>query len=239
MSLAAFLKDSKLDSVIAGLLVVVGLVLAGWLWLKDHPEHNPWASLDLGDAPGWATRRKLADLHSDAQRCRKTLQQSDVAFVSYAPAGEGACRREDRISLTNTSLSPASPQSSCSVAAGIIMWLRQSVNPAARRTFGSEIAKIEHLGTYNCRRINGRDDGAWSQHSTGNAIDIAAFLLKDGRRISLLKDWGGGGEEASFLRHIRNDACGIFSTVLSPDYNAAHTDHFHFDQQSRIWTVCR
>jgi len=29
--------------------------------------------------------------------------------------------------------------------------------------------------------------------------------------------------------------------VLSPDHNAAHADHFHFDMAARTagWTVCR
>ena len=52
-------------------------------------------------------------------------------------------------------------------------------------TLGSEVVRIEHLGTVNCRRIGGGDKGNWSEHATGNAIDISAFVLADGRRITV------------------------------------------------------
>ena len=59
------------------------------------------------------------------------------------------------------------------------------------------------LGTNNCRRIGGGSDGNWSEHATGNAIDVSAFVLEDGRRISVLKDWTSGDEKATFLREVR------------------------------------
>ena len=42
-------------------------------------------------------------------------------------------------------------------------------------------------------------------------------------------DWNGGEAEARFLRRIRDDACRIFGTTLSPDYNAVHHDHLHLE----------
>ena len=47
---------------------------------------------------------------------------------------------------------------------------------------------------------------------------------------------------AAFLREVRDGACDLFATVLSPDYNAAHADHFHLDQAARGaigWRGCR
>ena len=41
---------------------------------------------------------------------------------------------------------------------------------------------------------------------------------------------------------VRDGACDLFATVLSPDYNAAHADHLHFDQAMRGamgWRGCR
>ena len=134
---------------------------------------------------------------------------------------------------------PNSPAMACSVATSMELWRTKSVEPAARDILGSELARIEHLGVYSCRRLYGRSEGAWSEHATGNAIDIAAFVLEDGRRISLLGDWSGEDDEAQFLRAVRDDACDLFATVLSPDYNAAHADHFHFDQDARWSGVCR
>ena len=53
--------------------------------------------------------------------------------------------------------------------------------------------------------------------------------LRDGRRITVAADWNGGEAEARFLRRIRDDACRIFGTTLSPDYNAVHHDHLHLE----------
>lgn len=221
---------------VLGLLAAVGL--AGWNWLEDHPQHNPWAPLDLRDPIGVATATKLVALRDDIAQCRAVLERSDVAYTALPKTGEGACARPDRTRLTEFPLSPSNPATTCPVAAAMELWLNQSVEPAAREIFGSGVARFEHLGVYNCRRIRGSSDN-WSQHATGNAIDISAIVLEDGRRISLIADWEGEGDDAQFLRQIRDGACGVFAVVLSPDYNAAHADHFHFDQGGNVMGVCR
>ena len=48
-------------------LVLLMAGIAGWQWLQSHPEHNPWAPLDLRDPPGWATQTKLIALRSDVK----------------------------------------------------------------------------------------------------------------------------------------------------------------------------
>src|SRR5690606_11398742 len=116
---------------------------------------------------------------------------------------------------------------------GLALWLRHGVQPAAESLLGSPVVRIEHLGTYACRRIGGGETGRWSEHATGNAIDIAAFVLEDGRRISVSSDWNGEGRRSDFLNAARRSACDAFGTVLSPDYNAAHADHLHLDQARR------
>ena len=63
--------------------------------------------------------------------------------------------------------------------------------------------------------------------------------LADGRTINVLTDWPKDNQDARFLRQVRDAACDVFSVVLSPDYNAAHADHFHLDQDDRWAGVCR
>lgn len=102
--------------------------------------------------------------------------------------------------------------------------------------------RIEHFGSYNCRRIGGGEGGSWSEHSTADAIDVAGFRLADGRRVTVVRDWKGTGPEATFLHRVRAGACRLFATTLSPDYNAAHHDHLHLDQAERGtmgWRACR
>jgi hypothetical protein len=227
------------------LLGAGALVLAGSRWLAEHREHNPWARLRLGDPIGWATSRKLARLRDAPGECRAFLSRSAVGYAALPATGEGACRRADRLILAPDAASgrvlrPAGAQASCAVGAGLALWLRHGVQPAARRYLGARVVAIEHLGTANCRRIGGGASGSWSEHATGNAIDVAGFVLADGHRVSVLRDWPGTDAKARFLRAARDLGCHAFATTLSPDYNAAHRDHLHLDQARRgIFSVCR
>src|SRR3546814_1746792 len=111
------------------------------------------------------------------------------------------------------------------------LWTRDVVQPLAHAHFGQKVVELENLGSYNCRTIAGRQ--AQSEHSTANAIDISAFVLADGTRISLINDWAGGDRRSEYLHAVRDGSCDLFSTVLSPDYNRAHADHFHLDMAVR------
>jgi hypothetical protein len=117
----------------------------------------------------------------------------------------------------------------CPLAYAFTVWVQSDLQIPAMSEFDSPVVKIETFGTYNCRNVNGAATGRLSEHAYANAVDVAAFVLKDGRRISVVAGWVGDPREARFLRSIRASACRRFNTVLSPDYNAAHRDHFHFD----------
>lgn len=221
------------------LLVLLAILLTGRVWLAEHPEHDPWAPLDLRDPPGWATEAKLLALRDDVPACRAVLDRSSIAHQVLDPVGEGACRREDRTRLGEFPLAPDTPAVTCPSSIALLLWQRDVLEPAAQASFGSPIARIEHLGAYSCRRLYGRDTGPWSEHATANAIDIAGFVLEDGTRISVLRDWDGDDPKAQFLRQVRDGACNSFATVLSPDYNAAHADHLHLDMSPRWRGVCR
>lgn len=227
------------DRAVLAVLIIAALFIGGRAWLADNPQHDPWAPLDLNDTPGWATRTKLLALRDDVPECRAVLDRSGVAFSALEPAGEGECRRADRTVMTALPLSPAPPPATCAVGIGMELWLRDVVQPAAQASFGTGVARVEHFGTFSCRRLYGRADGRWSEHATGNAIDIAAFVLDNGNRVAVLADWSGEEDKAAFLRAVRDGACPLFSTVLSPDYNEAHRDHFHFDQAGRYSGMCR
>ena len=221
-----------------------------WGALRGSPQDMPWTPLDLGAPVGAATGRKLAALGGNAPQCRALLDRAGVRYTALParrPAGEAQCGYDEAIRLApggarRLAFAPAGVGTSCAVAAALAMWEWDVVVPAARRLFGVPATRIEHFGSYSCRRLYGRDAGAWSEHATANALDIAAFRLADGTRISVVGDWDDNGAKGRFLREVRDGACDLFATVLSPDYNAAHRDHFHLDQAERgamTWRACR
>lgn len=236
----------RYDAIALVLLLAASALALVQGWLADHPEHDPRAPLALDQRAGWATGTKLADLRRDRVACTGFLARSGLAAEPLPPVGEGECRRADRQRLgaagdLGVALSPAAAEGTCAVDAALAWWLRHGVQDAAREYLGSRVTGIEHLGTVNCRRIGGGDAGNWSEHARGNAIDVAGFVLADGRRVRVRDDWGGAEGKGAFLHAVRDAACRPFATVLSPDYNAAHADHLHFDQAQRTLgaTVCR
>ncbi len=226
--------------------VLVCAVFLAVVWLRGRPQDLPWTKVDLGEPIGLFTGRKLAALADDFPQCRALLDRAGVAYSSADPvtrADVPQCGFSDGIALTEgVALSPEGLTMSCPVAAALIKWEWDIVQPAARRHFGSRVATITHFGSYSCRRLYGRESGGWSEHATADAVDISGFRLADGTVISVLKDWPGEGAKAAFLREVRDGACKLYATVLSPDYNAQHADHFHMDQASRGasgWRACR
>lgn len=120
----------------------------------------------------------------------------------------------------------------CGTARAFAGWVRNAVAPGAYQMLGSKLARVEGMGTYACRNVVGsaRGGGRRSGHALANAVDVGGFVLKDGRRVSVLADWNGPDERArDYMRLMRRSACRRFGTVLSPDYNAAHRDHLHLE----------
>jgi len=233
-------------------LVLFALVLLGFFTayalVRNRPQDLPWTRLDLGQPIGAFTGRKLAGLTDNFAECRALLQQAGVRYTILPTVKSGAtCGYADALRFAlggaqRIDYSPARLGVSCPVAAGLAMWEWNVLQPAAQKHFGARVERIEHLGSYSCRRMYGRSAGDWSEHATADAIDVAGFLLSDGTHVSVLGDWQGGGEKAAFLREVRTGGCKLFSTVLSPDYNAAHRDHLHLDQAARGemgWRACR
>ena len=232
-----------------GWLIFLALIAAGYLhgrdYVRRHPQDFPWTKLDLRHPTGAFTGPKLTQLGRNPDQCRDLLRQvgADDAPAPSRRAGP-ECGYDDGMRLGSRPIAfrPAGPVTSCSVAAGLYLWETRVVQPAAMRHFGQRVASIDHAGSYSCRRLYGRSEGAYSEHATADAIDILGFRLADGTRISVLNDWNSDDPKSAFLRDVRDESCRFFSTVLSPDYNAAHADHLHLDQADRGtagWRACR
>jgi len=173
----------------------------------------------------------------DSAAFRQCTARLDAAQVRYTPLPNenhgGGCTVIDAVKLMDIGTPTANLGAmTCPLAANFAAWARYAVRPAARLYLGSEVVRIETFGTYACRDVRGTGGtiaGKRSEHAHANAVDVAAFVLADGRRVSVQGDWRASGATAQFLKVIHQSACKRFPTVLSPDYNAAHHDHFHFD----------
>ena len=220
------------------LIIVAAAYFYGREYVRRHPQDVPWTRLDLRHPIGLFTLRKLAGLGDRPAQCRALLGEAGIGDAPAPPKRSGAdCGYADGMRLSQDGravvFAPAGLVTSCPVAAALVLFERDVLQPAARRHFGQRVTTVDHAGSYSCRRLYGRQEGGFSEHATADALDIIGFRLGDGTRISVLRDWPGSGPKADFLRDVRDGACGLFATILSPDYNAAHADHLHLDQASR------
>lgn len=154
--------------------------------------------------------------------------------------GPGACGIPDAVRITQVSgLSLMPPaRMDCATAQALDDWVRDGLLPNVGRTGGGAVALRVAAG-YSCRPRNNRPGARLSEHSLGRAIDISAVLLADGSRISVFNDWGKG-ERGRILRALWQTACGPFGTVLGPESDRFHRDHFHFDTaRYRSGSFCR
>jgi hypothetical protein len=121
----------------------------------------------------------------------------------------------------------------CPIVSALDRWITEAVQPAAQRWFRQPVTEIKQISAYSCRGMNGQPGARISEHAFGNALDIAAFTLADGRKITVKNGWRGLPEEQGFLRDVQGAACDSFNTVLAPGSNRFHYDHIHVDLMRR------
>ncbi len=234
---------------------VLGVCAAFALLNAFAPAQDlPWKPLDLSRPIGSATAAKVDDFEltrtaaaeevaATTDACMQVLREAGVE-VERAPDRDdgGFCIVRGAVRITGGAVTPLSPGGlvmQCPLAVRYVIWDRQVLQPSAGEIFGSRVARVENYGSYACRRIYNSDQpqDRPSEHARANALDIAALRLEDGRTVSIENDWSGQGpagpEGGRFLKRIREGACRVFSTVLTPDYNEAHRDHLHLDGASR------
>ena len=117
----------------------------------------------------------------------------------------------------------------CPMIPAVERWVQEVVEPAAKYYLRQPIVEFKVAASYACRPRNNVPGGKLSEHGHANALDISAFHLADGRTVTVKEGWRGRPEEQAFLRAVHEGACHTFTTVLGPNANAYHHDHFHFD----------
>ena len=235
---------------IVWLLVVLIAAIGAYAITTDAivvPDRwRPWSPLRVTDEPNFLTTWKLMRASGDDEKCVQALGTATMSYVPLPDRETGpGCGFRNAVRIDRTSAAIGEPFAlSCRAALSLAMWERHVLQPASLRILGSPIARIEHFGSYACRNVYSREGAARSRHATADALDIAGFVLGDGKRIRIARDWRDStsvdataladgsdiDQAADFLRTVHRGACRYFDATLGPDYNAAHADHFHLDR---------
>jgi hypothetical protein len=226
-------------------LLLLVLVLSGAFaafWFGMVPQRlSPLAPISLAEPDHWFLDFRLKALKQEPAVCAATLKRPHIAATAIEDrpvADRCGWRNAVRISeVAGAELAAA--ELTCETAAALALWAEHDLQPLAQRLLGARVVRIDSMGTYACRNIVGNRalTAFRSQHASANAIDVSGFRLSDGRAIRLLADWQRKDAIGEFLREAHRRACRYFRVALSPDFNAAHRDHFHFDR-GFMWT-CR
>jgi hypothetical protein len=211
------------------IVILLGLSAAACSTSDSPPGHS-------GERPIQKARATPAQTlpHSDADA---QLQALGIQFRRVPDVeSERGCSIENAVEITavgNVKLTrPALLTQDMALRLG--RWVKDVLEPEAKKAFGSQLAAMDVGGSYSCRNIygtpfGGRFAGRLSEHAFANAIDIGGFRLADGREVEYLKHWRGPGHSSHFLQTTSLAACEIFNTTLTPDYDRFHRNHIHVD----------
>ncbi|MCM7277235.1 extensin family protein [Enterobacter bugandensis] len=219
------------------IFILGAIATAGYRWLPSY--YNPFTPLNLDDPPGRITQYKLRRLTPEA--CASLLAQANqkklIRTQAVADSG-GECPLNNVVRVRD--FGPVSLNgsflASCPLALSSALFVNQQARPLTKRFTGSELTRIEHLGSFACRNIYHRPDARRSEHATAEALDIAAFRLANGERVTVLNGWKSAKTQP-WLKALLAASCGYYGNGLGPEFNAAHASHFHLGM--RGFGLCR
>lgn len=125
------------------------------------------------------------------------------------------------------------PLVSCSFANALADFLVKDAQPLALKLLESPIVEVGPGTSYACRGRNNDPHAQLSEHAFGNAFDLQAMRLENGGFLTVVGGWNTVGAERTFWHDLQGDACKRFRTVLGPNANKLHADHFHLDMAQR------
>jgi len=148
--------------------------------------------------------------------------------VGRVPGKLRGCGVEEAVRVREVARVRLSQQAimTCDTARALKTWVERGVKPAFRRR--GPVVEMRVAAHYACRTRNNKRGAKISEHGKGRAIDISAFVMKDGEVITVREGWGKGTTLRP-LREVWKAACGPFGTVLGPQADRYHRDHFHVD----------
>jgi hypothetical protein len=208
------------------------------------------AAAPRGDAPRRPLKprerpRKFRRIAREQERLRERgavcrdldIQGRAEGRVKGAQAGCGIADAVQIRAVAGITLSQPSLMD-CKTAKALKTWLEDTAKPALARK-GGGLKQLRVAAHYACRTRNNLAGGRISEHGKGRAIDISGVQLHDGTLITVRTGWNNA-ETRDVMRKLHGGACGPFGTVLGPNSDRFHLDHFHFDTaRYRSGPYCR
>jgi hypothetical protein len=168
--------------------------------------------------------------------CRAELLQRGVEFrIPDHVEASGQCAVADPVLVTSVAAPggrvklPEEPLMNCAFARKFTTWLSDIAAPVIGEMAPARLESLSTGPGYECRNRNGDSSGKISEHAFGNAIDISGITLANRIRIEIPDVADPSAVHHRLLMALRLSACGYFTTVLGPGFNAAHASHYHFD----------
>lgn len=193
--------------------IIAAVATVGYRWLPSY--YNPFTPLHLDDPPGRITQYKLRNL--TPQACTSLLSQANQrALIRTQPVADsgGECPLRNIVRVRN--FGPVSLNSSflasCPLALSSALFISQQARPLTRSYTGSELTRIEHLGSFACRNIYHRPDARRSEHATAEALDITAFGLANGEKVTVQNGWKATKTQP-WLKGMLAASCSYYSTA--------------------------
>jgi hypothetical protein len=168
--------------------------------------------------------------------CRRRLSP-DLAEIEALPpvSGPNGCGIEDPVSLTavvgrdRERIAVVPPAVfRCTMAEAVVAWVRDDVAPISR-ALGAPLKAIANFDSYDCRGRNRIRGAKLSEHGHGNALDVRAVMLTNGKAFELTDR----AVSHEVREQLRAAACARFTTVLGPESDGYHENHVHVDLAER------
>lgn len=161
----------------------------------------------------------------------------DIAIVEPLPpvVAANGCGIEDAVRLSavmtrekvRVAITPPATLR-CAMAEAITHWIRDDVVPIAA-SLGAPLGGVANFDSYECRGRNRVAGAKISEHGKGNAIDIRALILANGKSY----EWTDRSFSNEARERLKASACMRFTTVLGPESDGFHENHIHVDLAER------
>jgi hypothetical protein len=196
---------------------------AGIALLSDRPEANPEEELALAEPTKPEKRKRKKRVSAKGSVCGvAAIKGEEIAPIGSRVKGCGVAEPVRVTSVSGVVLSDAATID-CDTARALNTWVEGVVQPA----YDGQVVKLQVAAHYICRSRNNVKGAKISEHGRGKAIDISAFILANGKVLTVQDNYN------KTMRRLHKAACGIFMTTLGPGSDGYHEDHLHLDTASR------